>query len=147
MPKTILLVDDEEDVRGLVELMLAKEDFRLLSARSGNEALRIVQEETIDIILLDLLMPGMSGQDVLKILGRMPSTARIPVVVFTVLESKETMQECLDLGAVGYVQKPFAKKILVRTIRNVLDMPDDMAAPDDQPQQQRATSSRRKATG
>jgi len=125
MTKTVLLVDDEEDVRGLVELMLAKEDLHLLSARSGNEALRIVQEEPVDLILLDLLMPGMSGQDLLRILKKMPSTDSIPVVVLTALENKETMQECLDLGAVAYVQKPFAKKILVRTIRNVLDLPDN----------------------
>jgi len=125
MPKTILLVDDEEDVRHLVELMLAKEDLRLLSARSGNEALRIVQEEDIDLVLLDLMMPRMSGQDLLRILKRMPSTSEIPVVILTALETKETMKECLELGAVGYVQKPFAKKILVRTVKNVLGLPDD----------------------
>lgn len=127
MSKTILLVDDEEDVRGLVELMLLKEDFQLLGARSGNEALRIVQEEPIDLILLDLLMPGMSGQDLLKILKKMPSTSSIPVVVLTALENKETMEECLQLGAVGYVQKPFAKKILVRTLKEVLGIPDQSA--------------------
>lgn len=129
MSKTILLVDDEEDVRGLVELMLAREDFDLLAARSGNAALRIVQEESIDVILLDLRMPGMSGQDLLKILKKMPSTRSIPVVVLTALEDKETMEECLELGADGYVQKPFAKKILVRTLRNVLNLPDHPAEP------------------
>jgi CheY-like chemotaxis protein len=141
MSKTILLVDDEEDVRGLVELMLLKEDFQLLAARAGNEALRIVQEEPVDLILLDLMMPGMSGQDLLKILKKMPSTRDIPVVVLTALENKETMKECLELGAAGYVQKPFAKKILVRTLKNVLDMPDEPV------QRSESTGRTRKASG
>lgn len=128
MSKTILLVDDEDDVRNLVGLMLARENFRLLAARSGNEALRIVQEESVDLILLDLMMPRMSGQDLLKILKRMPSTSDLPVVVLTALENKETMEECLELGATGYVQKPFAKKILVRTVKNVLGLPDNIPA-------------------
>jgi len=139
MSRTILLVDDEDDVRNLVGLMLAKEDLHLIAARSGNEALRIVQEEKVDLILLDLMMPRMSGQDLLRILKKMPSTSDLPVVILTALETKETMEECLELGATAYVQKPFAKKILVRTVKNVLGLPNRIPAAKPTPSAKKAT--------
>jgi CheY-like chemotaxis protein len=121
MSRKLLLVDDEADVQEIVELMLGKEGFEILSASSGDEALRMVHEEKFDVILLDLLMPGMSGQDFLKILKRSRVASKIPVVIFTALKPEDAYEECTQLGADGYVHKPFAKKILVREIERVLE--------------------------
>jgi DNA-binding response OmpR family regulator len=123
MSRKLLLVDDETDVHEIVELMLGKEGFEILSASSGDEALRMVHEEEFDVILLDLLMPGMSGKDFLRIMKRSRGSSTIPVVVFTALKPEDAYEECKKLGAAGFVHKPFAKKVLLREIERVLDEP------------------------
>ncbi len=122
MSHKLLLVDDEADVHEIVELMLAKEGFEILSASSGDEALRMVHEEKFDAILLDLLMPGMSGKDFLRIVKKSRGVSKIPVVIFTALKPEDAYEECVQLGADGYVHKPFAKRILLREIERVLGM-------------------------
>ena len=125
MGSKLLLIDDETDVHEIVELMLAKEGFEVLSTSSGDEGLRMVHEEKFDVILLDLLMPGMSGKDFLRIIKKSRDTAKIPVVIFTALKPEDARDECLRLGANGYVHKPVAKKVLLREIERVLGMAVD----------------------
>ena len=85
-------------------------------------------EEVIDLILLDLRLPGMSGQDLLRILKKTRNTADIPVVVLSAVEEKEASLECMEEGAEAYVQKPFAKKLLLREIRRCLGEQDSSSA-------------------
>lgn len=120
MGRKILLVDDEEDVHGIVDLMLSKEGFEITSAMNAAEALGMVHEEHFDAILLDLMMPGMSGKDFLRIIKKGRDTSSIPVIVFTAIKPEDAMEECKKIGADGYVHKPFAKKILVRELCRAL---------------------------
>ena len=124
MSKRVLLIDDEADVHELVRLMLEKNDYDVLAVFTANEALRMVNEEKVDLILLDLRLPGMPGQDLLRILKRTRNTVDIPVIILTALEEKEAGLGCMNEGAVAYIQKPFAKKLLLREIQRCLEGKD-----------------------
>ncbi|MGO8822245.1 MAG: response regulator, partial [Desulfomonilaceae bacterium] len=79
----ILVVDDEEDILELVKYNLTKENFQVMCATSGEEALQKLKKETFDIILLDLMLPGRDGLDTCRVLKKNPETSHIPVVMIT----------------------------------------------------------------
>ena len=119
-PACVLIVDDERHNRQLLEVMLASEGFRLLSACSGEEALAIVPVECPDLILLDVMMPGMDGYQVAARLKSDISTKHIPIIMVTALDTRESKMLGLGAGAEDFLTKPVDRAELNVRVRNLL---------------------------
>ena len=117
MSKTILVVDDTENLRTLVKSYLSQEGFRVLTAADGREALFLARDEKPDLILLDLMMPEMGGYEFMRVYGR---EAETPVILLTAKVEENDKVLGLELGADDYVTKPFSMRELTARIRAVL---------------------------
>ena len=118
--RRILVVDDEPDITGLVAYHLAKAGYRVITAPSGAEALRSVRDERPDLIVLDLMLPGMTGFDVLAELRRRDETKDLGVIVLTARRDEADRIKGLTLGADDYLPKPFSPEELVLRVAAVL---------------------------
>lgn len=116
----ILIVDDEEPIRELISFNLGKAGFTTVCAANGIEALKIARENAIDALVLDLMLPDMSGLDVCRILKNDGKTQHIPIVMVTAKSEDSDIVTGLELGADDYVTKPFSQKVLTARIRSVL---------------------------
>ena len=116
----ILAVDDEEDILELLRFNLSREGYQVSCASSGEEALRLVQSEIPDLIVLDLMLPGIDGLEVARRLKNDPNTKHIPIVMLTAKGEEADIVAGLELGADDYVTKPFSPRILVARVRAVL---------------------------
>src|SRR5512143_3472543 len=115
---TILIVDDEKDILAVTSAMLTREKFVTLSAANGREALDKLVEGSPDLVLLDYMMPGMNGLDVLKEIKKLrPETE---VIIVTGRGSESTAADSIKLGAADYVSKPFERQQLISTVKRVL---------------------------
>jgi len=119
-PARILVVEDERDISALVAYHLTKEGYRVRTAEGGIEALEAAQSERPDLILLDLMLPGFSGYDVLAELRRRPELSEVPVVVLTARREEVDRVKGLELGADDYVTKPFSPRELILRVGAVL---------------------------
>ena len=115
----ILIVDDERHNRQLLEVMLKPEGFRLITAASGEEALALVAEQPPDLILLDIMMPGMDGYQVAGKLKGNVATKNIPVIMVTALNDSKTRMRGLSAGAEEFLSKPVDRAELVVRVRNL----------------------------
>lgn len=113
----VLVVDDEERIVGIVRAYLEKEGYRVLTARDGQEALAVFQRERPNLVLLDLMLPKISGWDVCRELRR---TSDVPVLMLTARDDDTDKIVGLELGADDYITKPFNPKELVARVRAVL---------------------------
>ncbi|MDD4570503.1 MAG: response regulator transcription factor [Tepidanaerobacteraceae bacterium] len=113
----ILVVDDEEKIVNLVKNYLEKEGFEVFTADSGNEALKLFESEKPDLVVLDLMMPDMSGYDVCR---RICSVSKTPVIMLTAKTDEVDKLLGLELGADDYITKPFSLRELTARIRVVL---------------------------
>ncbi|MBM4028421.1 MAG: response regulator transcription factor [Planctomycetes bacterium] len=121
MVKTkILVVDDEADIRELVRLNLTREGYEVLDCESGEEAIRLARSQTPDLIVLDLMLPGMDGLEVCKKLKADSRTAPVPIVILTAKGEEADVVAGLEVGADDYVVKPFSGKVLVARVRRLL---------------------------
>jgi two-component system alkaline phosphatase synthesis response regulator PhoP len=121
MPKEhILVVDDEEDILELVRFNLAREGYSVICTTTGEETLKIAPKEHLDLILLDLMLPGIDGLEVAKALKNDPKTRDIPIVMLTAKGEEADMVTGLELGADDYIIKPFSPRVLVARVRAVL---------------------------
>ena len=118
--KTVLVVDDENDIVQLIRYNLEREGFRVESARDGNEALKKAGEVKPDLILLDIMLPGRDGYEVIKSLNQAERTANIPVIFLTAKSAEFDEVLGLELGADDYIVKPISPRKLVSRIRAVL---------------------------
>jgi DNA-binding response OmpR family regulator len=116
----ILVVDDEEDILELVRYNLSKERYRVSSALSGEIALQKAREERPDLILLDLMLPGLDGLTVCRELKRDPLTSSTPIVMLTAKGEEADIVVGLELGADDYIVKPFSPRVLQARIKAVL---------------------------
>ena len=116
----VLVVEDEADIAALIAYQLTREGFRVETARTGIEALDAVGREIPDLIVLDRMLPGLSGDDVLARLKREPATASVPVLVLTAKREQEDRIEGFELGADDYLTKPFSPRELVLRARAIL---------------------------
>jgi diguanylate cyclase (GGDEF)-like protein len=112
----ILVVDDEKSNLLVLNTMLSP-DYTIFTAKSGEEALDRVAEAPPDLILLDIIMPGINGFEVLRRLKRSPDTRGIPVIIITGLQSEEDEEKGLVLGAVDYITKPFKNAIVIARVK------------------------------
>jgi two-component system alkaline phosphatase synthesis response regulator PhoP len=118
--EVILIVDDEEDIRELVELNLSREGYQILSCDTGERALELVRSKMPDLVVLDLMLPGVDGLEVCKRLKADPDTRHIPVLMLTAKGEEADIVAGLELGADDYVTKPFSGKVLVARVRRLL---------------------------
>lgn len=114
----ILVVDDEPDIVRLIEIHLEKGGFKVISAFSGPEALRLAEEEKPSLITLDIMMEDMNGFEVLRALKDNPKTAHIPIVMLSIIADE---YKCLRVGASSFLTKPIEPKKLIGVINNLLD--------------------------
>ena len=116
----ILVVDDEPDILDLVKYNLDKEGYDVSSVMSGEEALQITQKIHPDLILLDLMLPGLDGLEVCKILKKEPDTSEIPIIMLTAKGEESDIVAGLEIGADDYISKPFSPKVLIARVRAMM---------------------------
>jgi PAS domain S-box-containing protein len=116
----VLIVDDDGHHRELLKAMLASEGFELLTAASGDEALAIVAQQLPDLILLDILMPGLNGYEVTAAIKANLATKNIPVIMITDLDDRDARLRGLDAGAEDFLSKPLDRAELSVRVRNLL---------------------------
>src|SRR5262245_54672782 len=119
-PARILVVEDEPDIAALVAYQLTREGFRVETAASGSDALTAVHRDVPDLVVLDRMLPGMSGDQVLRSLKGEESTRGVPVLLLTAKREQEDRIEGLELGADDYLTKPFSPRELVLRVRSIL---------------------------
>ena len=117
---TIVIVDDDDNNRGVLCDALDGEPYRLLEAADGQQALDIADKELPDLILLDVLMPGMDGLATLHTLKGQEKTRHIPVMMVTALNMDSQISLCLDGGAIDHIVKPFSGLVVRARVRAVL---------------------------
>jgi two-component system alkaline phosphatase synthesis response regulator PhoP len=121
MPKEkILVVDDEEDILELLKYNLSREGYQVSCTTSGEKTLSLVKTETPDLIVLDLMLPGMDGLEVARRLKENPDTKNVPIVMLTAKGEEVDIVTGLELGADDYVTKPFSPRILLARVKAVL---------------------------
>ena len=116
----VLVVDDEEDILELVEYNLAKAGFKVAGVTTGEAALEAARTQVPDLVVLDLMLPGVDGLEVCRLLKRDARTWAIPVVMLTAKGEEADVVRGLELGADDYVTKPFSPRVLVARIKAVL---------------------------
>jgi len=116
----ILVVEDEEDILELLRYNLSREGYQVLCSTSGEEALKITKSEAFDLIVLDLMLPGIDGLEVAKTLKNDSKTQNIPIIMLTAKGEEADIVTGLELGADDYITKPFSTRILIARIRTVL---------------------------
>ena len=116
----ILVVDDEEDILELVRYNLAREGFSVTCATSGEEALKLATADAADLIILDLMLPGIDGLEVARRLKENPVTKEAPIVMLTAKGEEADIVTGLELGADDYVTKPFSPRILIARVKAVI---------------------------
>ncbi len=118
--KTIFIVEDEADIAELLRHHLTREGYLVAAAANGDDALREISIKLPDLILLDLMLPGLDGLEVCRALKKDSQTAAIPIVMLTAKSEESDIVAGLELGADDYVTKPFAMKVLIARVRAVL---------------------------
>ena len=116
----ILVVDDEEDILELVRYNLAREGYQVIRATSGEKCLKEARSEKPDLIALDLMLPGIDGLEVTKILKSDSKTLHIPIIMLTAKGEEADIVTGLELGADDYITKPFSPRILIARVRAVI---------------------------
>ncbi len=116
----ILVVEDEKDIQELVRYNLVKEGYAVRCVASGEDALKAVHSSVPDLVILDLMLPGMSGLDVCRSIKGDPATRHVSIVMLTAKGEEADVVSGLELGADDYVPKPFSPRVLLARIRAVL---------------------------
>lgn len=116
----ILIVDDEEDIIDVIRFNLEREGYDVISVGTGEKGLDAVERHNPDLIVLDLMLPGIDGIDVCKELKRDPVTKNIPVIMLTAKDSELDIVLGLEFGADDYMTKPFSPKVLTARIKAIL---------------------------
>lgn len=121
----VLVVDDNQDVRDLVVLFLSADGFHVFSASNGEDALAILKSNPINLVLLDVMMPGKSGLEVLAEIrtNSNRNIREIPVMMITAKSSTEDIDAALAAGANSYVIKPFRATTIREKVRAILELP------------------------
>lgn len=118
--KKILIADDEENLRILVRTTLEDPDYQIIEATDGDEALRLIRQERPDVILLDWMMPGMTGIEVLQAVKADAALASIPVIMLTAKAQAVDRERGLQMGALDYLFKPFSPLELLNIVERLL---------------------------
>jgi DNA-binding response OmpR family regulator len=121
----VLVVDDNQDIRDLVVHILSADGFNVFAAVDGENALAILSSNPVNLVLLDVMMPGKSGLEVLSDIrsGSNKKLRDIPVMMITAKSSTEDIDKALELGATSYIVKPFRATTIREKVRAILELP------------------------
>ncbi len=119
MTQKALIIDDEQAIVDLVRHHLEKEGFQCLEANDGETALRLARENKPDILILDLMLPGIDGLEICRLLRRDPSTAQVAIIMLTAKAEEVDRIVGLEMGADDYIVKPFSPRELVARVKAV----------------------------
>ena len=117
--KKILIVEDEKDIRNLLIFNLQKHHYEVDSIHDGEKALPLIRKNKYDLILLDIMLPGVNGFDLTRIIKNDNSISQIPIIMLTAKGEDEDIVKGLTIGADDYITKPFSIKVLIARIENV----------------------------
>ena len=120
MEKKILVVDDEQDIVDLISYNLSKEGYKVYSASNGPQAVEISMAERPDLVVLDIMMPGMDGFEVCRTLRQNPATASMAIMFLTAKSGEIDQILGLELGADDYIQKPISPRVLIARVKSIL---------------------------
>jgi len=118
--KTIMLADDELDIRTVCRILLESSEVHILEASNGTDALELARKSSPDLIVLDWMMPGLDGLEVLQALRSEPETAHIPIIMLSSRDHPEDIQRALDLDVTAYLPKPFNPVDLLAAVERQL---------------------------
>jgi len=131
--ENILAIDDEEDILELVRYSLSKEGYNVSCAQSGEEGISLMRDGQRDLVLLDLMLPGIDGLEVCKVLKSDPETQDTPIIMLTAKGEEADIVAGLELGADDYITKPFSNRVLLARVKAAMRRrnaePLDEAAP------------------
>lgn len=119
MKQSILVIDDEKDILKLLCYNLEKEGYRFLSAQTGEEGFELAKIKRPDLVILDLMLPGLDGFEICKLLRNARDTKNIPILMLTAKNSETDQVVGLELGASDYLSKPFSVKVLLARVKNI----------------------------
>lgn len=129
----ILVVDDEDDILELITFNLFREGYKVFTADNGEKAIKIAKSEIPDMIILDLMLPGIDGLEVARVIKSRDNTKAIPIIMLSAKGDESDIISGLELGADDYVTKPFSPKILIARIRAVLRRKSDEISDENTP--------------
>jgi DNA-binding response OmpR family regulator len=121
MKPTILVIEDDSMTTRIVEMMLSYEGYRILCASDGPQGVRMAQDHHPDLVVLDLMLPGQNGYEVLQELRAEPRTANVPVVILSAKTQPHDKHTAATLGADAYLTKPYSRLDLVAVVGSLLD--------------------------
>lgn len=116
----ILIIEDEKDIIELVEYNLEREGYHVSAAKSGEEALNLLKTEKPDLVILDLMLPGMDGLEICRIIKQDPKGMNLPIIMLTAKSEEADVVVGLQMGADDYVTKPFSPKVLLARVKALL---------------------------
>ncbi len=129
----ILVVEDEPDIRRLINYSLAQERFKVLEAEDGEQALKLLQREKPNLVILDLMLPGLSGLELCKILRDRTDTTHLPILMLTAKAGEADKVVGLEMGADDYLPKPFSPREMVARVRAILRRSESSSAAESLP--------------
>ncbi len=118
--ENVLVIEDDEDIQELVSYNLTKEGYQTTCVGTGEEGLKTVKSKLPNLVVLDLMLPGIDGLEICKLIKADPKTQHIPIVMLTAKGEESDVVTGLELGAEDYITKPFSPKVLVARIRTIL---------------------------
>src|SRR3989338_2830236 len=121
-PKQILVVDAEPHIMNLIRLSLKNDQFQVAGVYSAREAMEYVKTATPDVIVLDIMMPGMNGYELCKMLRAHPGTKETPIIILSAKSQMDDKLQAIDVGADDYLTKPFDPMELLKRIKVNLDL-------------------------
>jgi len=130
MAFNVLIVDDSSSMRAIVKKIIKVSGFNVgefFAAADGKEALKVLKDEWVDVVLTDINMPNMNGLELIAEMKKDELIRSIPVVMVTTRGSEKKMQEAMDLGANGYIKKPFLPEEIKRTLSGIMGEEDGQA--------------------
>jgi two-component system, OmpR family, alkaline phosphatase synthesis response regulator PhoP len=130
---TILVVEDEPDIRKLLQYNLVQERYKVIEAEDSEQALKLLQRARPNLIILDLMLPGMSGMELCKLLRDRQDTAHLPILMLTAKAGEADKVIGLEMGADDYLAKPFSPREMVARVRAILRRAESAAAADSPP--------------
>ena len=127
--ETILVIEDEEDIQELLRYNLERDGYAVISCLTGEDGLLSLEQERPDLVLLDLMLPGLDGKEICRRLKRDDATSDIPIIMLTARGEESDIVAGLELGADDYVTKPFSPKVLTARVGAVMRRARASAAP------------------
>ena len=121
LSRSVLVVDDEPMARMLLRLIMVRAGFEVIEAEDGIEALRIVAAEEPDLVILDVMMPGMDGFEVCEKLRRIQGAKDLPIIMLSARTDRRSIERGLEVGANMYLTRPIKPEVLTRYVREVLE--------------------------